>query len=125
MTKPADDKLGHAKREIKALKLKLESCSRFASQHLGKIERLEVLVESLRIREALDCDLIDSLQEQLAEFEARTVVPKGYKLVSIKPTLDMIDAAHESGYIDNYEAKITWEIMVAAAQEPLKQEPAE
>jgi hypothetical protein len=67
MTKPADDKLGHAKREIKALKLKLESCSRFASQHLGKIERLEVLVESLRIREALDCDLIDSLQEQLAE----------------------------------------------------------
>jgi hypothetical protein len=57
--------------------------------------------------------------------KSRAVVPDGWKLVPIKPTRDMIDAAHESGYIDNYEAKITWEIMVAAAQEPLKQEPAE
>jgi hypothetical protein len=125
MTKPADDKLGHAKREIKALKLKLESCSRFASQHLGKIERLEVLVESCSKRNESDCDLIDSLQEQVAELEASAVTPKGYKLVSIKPTRNMIDAAHDSGYIDHYEAEITWEIMVAAAQEPPKQEPAE
>jgi hypothetical protein len=77
MTKPADDKLGHAKREIKALKLKLESCSRFASQHLGKIERLESIVESCSKRNESDCDLIDSLQEQIAELEASVVVPSG------------------------------------------------
>jgi hypothetical protein len=69
MTKPADDKLSHAKREIKALKLKLESCSRFASQHLGKIERLESIVESCSKRNESDCDLIDSFQEQVAVLE--------------------------------------------------------
>jgi proline dehydrogenase len=78
MTKPADDKLGHAKREIKALKLKLESCNRFASQHLGKIERLEALVESCSKRNESDCDLIDSLQEQVAELEASAVVPEPF-----------------------------------------------
>jgi hypothetical protein len=57
--------------------------------------------------------------------KARVVVPEGWKLVPIKPTRNMIDAAHDSGYIDHYEAEITWEIMVAAAQEPSEQEPAE
>jgi hypothetical protein len=55
----------------------------------------------------------------------RALVPQGYKLVSIKPTLDMIYAAHEDGCIDHYDAEITWEIMVAAAQEPSKQEPTQ
>jgi hypothetical protein len=77
-----------------------------------------------------DLDLeVNAVWDLLVGFEAdvlaSAVTPKGYKLVSIKPTLDMIDAAHESGYIDNYEAKITWELMVAAAQEPSKQDPAE
>jgi hypothetical protein len=61
------------------------------------------------------------LRARVSKFEASAVVPKGYKLVPIQPTRNMIDAAHESGYIDHYDAEITWEIMVAAAQEPLKQ----
>jgi hypothetical protein len=57
--------------------------------------------------------------------KANAVVPEGWKLVPIKPTRNMIDAAHDSGYIDHYEAEITWEIMVAAAQEPSEQEPTQ
>jgi hypothetical protein len=77
-----------------------------------------------------DLDLeVNAVWDLLVGFEAdvlaSAVTPKGYKLVPIKPTLDMIYAAHEDGCIDHYEAEITWEIMVAAAQEPSEQEPTQ
>jgi hypothetical protein len=69
--------------------------------------------------------LSSDLELENQYMKSRAVVPEGWKLVPIQPTRNMIDAAHESGYIDHYEAEITWEIMVAAAQEPSEQEPAE
>jgi hypothetical protein len=57
--------------------------------------------------------------------KANDAMPEGWKRVPIKPTLDMIYAAHESGCIDHYDAEVTWEIMVAAAQEPSEQEPTQ
>jgi hypothetical protein len=136
MSKPADDKLAHAKREIKALKLKLESCSRFASQHLGKIERLEALVESCSKRNESDCDLIDSLQEQVSELEASAVVLEGWRVLpedlathlwDFKAAVShMIECngdpegywLHQAKTIENIER------LIAAASLSPKQEPA-
>jgi hypothetical protein len=70
MTKPADDKLARAKREIKALKVQLDARGNYIERlELWRIEdkeqyeRLEALVESCSKRNESDCDLIDSLQE--------------------------------------------------------------
>jgi hypothetical protein len=132
MTKPADDKLGHAKREIKALTGQLSEaredvrrCEKWRAEDKEKYELLEVLVESLRSCSAMDCDLIDSLQEQVEELETAAITPKGYKLVPIKPTRNMIDAAHDSQCITRYEATITWEEMIEASPTPPEQEPSE
>jgi archaellum component FlaC len=84
MTKPADDKLGHAKQEIKALTGQLAEaredvrrCEKWRAEDKEEYELLEVLVESCSKRNESDCDLIDSLQEQVAELEASAVVPSG------------------------------------------------
>jgi hypothetical protein len=57
--------------------------------------------------------------------KSRVVVPDGWKLVPIKPTRDMIDAAHDHECIDFYEAGITWEAMIAASPLLLDQEPTQ
>jgi hypothetical protein len=57
--------------------------------------------------------------------KSRAVVPAGWKLVPIKPTRDMIDAAHDSQFITRYEATITWEEMIEASPTPPEQEPTQ
>jgi hypothetical protein len=76
-----------------------------------------------------DLDLeVNAVWDLLVGFEAdvlaSAVTPKGYKLVPIKPTRNMIDAAHESQCITRYEATITWEEMIKASPAPPEQEPA-
>jgi hypothetical protein len=132
MTKPADDKLGHAKREIKALKVQLDQEKKANVSNANCECSMSISMLGDGCRYCQPQEYIDRLSEWLDEqgailekLEDSAVVPEGWKLVPIKPTLDMIYAAHEDGCIDHYEAEITWEIMVAAAQEPSKQEPAE
>jgi hypothetical protein len=57
--------------------------------------------------------------------KASDVMPVGWKRVPIKPTRDMIDAAHNHECIDFYEAGITWEAMIAASPTPPEQEPTQ
>jgi hypothetical protein len=131
MSKPADDKLGHAKREIKALKVQLDQ-EKKANVSNAKCEcSMSISMLGDGCRYCQPQEYIDRLGEWLDEqgailekLEDSAVVPEGWKLVPIKPTRNMIDAAHDSQCITRYEATITWEEMIKASPEPPEQEPA-
>jgi hypothetical protein len=131
MTKPADDKLGHAKREIKALKVQLDQ-EKKANVSNAKCEcSMSISMLGDGCRYCQPQEYIDRLGEWLDEqgailekLEDSAVVPEGWKLLPIKPTRNMIDAAHDNQCITRYEATITWEEMIGASPAPPKQEPA-
>jgi hypothetical protein len=129
MTKPADDKLGHAKREIKALRLQLDARGNYIerlelwrAEDKFQYELLEALVESCSKRNESDCDLIDNLQDQVSELVASAVVPEGWKLVPMVSTtvMDLAALALSTDVPDDF-----WKIMIAASPLPPNQEPAE
>jgi hypothetical protein len=132
MSKPADDKLGHAKREIKALKVQLDQ-EKKANVSNAKCEcSMSISMLGDGCRYCQPQEYIDRLNEWLDEqgailekLEDSAVVPEGWKLVPIKPTRNMIDAAHDSQCITRYEATITWEEMIEASPTPPEQEPSE
>lgn len=71
-----------------------------------------------------------ALSERIRQLEAERV-PKGWKLVPIEPTTEMIDAGRWSeyrdegditeSYVDDGAVSSVWDSMLAAAQQPKKE----
>jgi hypothetical protein len=137
MTKPADDKLGHAKREIKALTGQLAE----AKEHVERLEFClagqESISELLESLTESDGKLISKLHEQVAELEASAVVLEGWRVLPEDLATHLWDFKAAVSYMIecNGDTEGYWlhqaktieniERLIAAASLPSKQEPAE
>jgi hypothetical protein len=122
MTKSADDKLGHAKREIKALTGQLAE----AKEHVERLEFClagqESISELLESLTESDGKLISKLHEQVAELEANAVVPEGLTLVPATATREIENAI---GRNRNMKASEIWEVAVSVASKNVQQHCAQ
>jgi hypothetical protein len=129
MTKPADDKLAHAKREIKALKVQLDQEKKANVSNVKCECSMSISMLGDGCRYCQPQEYIDRLGEWLDEqgailekLEDSAVVPEGWKLVPMVSTtvMDLAALALSTDVPDDF-----WKIMIAASPLPPKQEPAE